>query len=54
MPARNPNTDPTTPVRISIEPSCHAMNEIVMAISVPHEIERKTWGLIFDRSSFIT
>ena len=42
MPARNPNTDPTTPVKISILPSCHAINEIVMAISVPQKTLRKT------------
>ena len=53
MPAKKPNTDPTTPVKISILPSCHAMNEIVMAMSVPQKMLRKTWGLTFDNKTCI-
>jgi len=54
MPAKNPNTEPATPVIISMLWSCQAMNEIVIATTVPHTMERKTWGLIFESRTFIT
>ena len=53
MPAKNPKTDPATPVIISMLWSCQAMNEIVIATTVPQTIERNTWGLIFDNRTFI-
>ena len=52
MPARKPKTDPATPVMISMLSNCHAMNEIVIATTVPQTMERKTWGLIFESRTF--
>ena len=42
MPAKKPKTAPVTPVIISIDPSLQAINEIVMAMSVPQRMLRKT------------
>ena len=54
IPAKNPKTDPATPVMISMLWSCQAMTEIVIAVTVPQTIERNTCGRIFDNNSDIT
>ena len=54
IPARNPNTDPATPVMISMLWSCQAMNEIVIATTVPQTMDKKTCGLIFESRTFIS
>jgi hypothetical protein len=42
MPAKNPNTDPATPVMISMLSSCQAMKEMVIATTVPQTMDKKT------------
>ena len=54
IPARNPNTDPATPVMISMLWSCQAMKEIVIATTVPQTMDRNTCGLIFESRTFIS
>jgi len=54
MPARNPKTDPATPVIISILSSCQAITDIVIATTVPQTMERNTCGRTFDNRIFIT
>ena len=53
MPARNPKTDPATPVIISILSSCQAITEIMIATTVPQTMARKTCGRTFDNKIFI-
>jgi len=54
IPARNPNTDPATPVMISILSSCQAITEIMIATTVPQTMDKNTCGLIFESRTFIS
>ena len=46
--------DPATPVMISMLWSCQAINEIVIATTLPQTMDKKTCGLIFVSKTFIS